>query len=64
MYPKWIANVMVVPKKGGRLRVCVNYTDFNKACLKDSFPLPRIDQIIDATIFTRHDFIPRHIPWI
>ena len=47
-YPKWLANVVVVPKKGGKWRVCVDYTDLNKACLKDSFPLPRIDQIVDA----------------
>ena len=39
---------MVVPKKGGKWRVCVDYTDLNDACPKDSFPLPRIDQIVDA----------------
>ena len=39
---------MVVPKKGGKWRVCVNYTDLNDACPKDSFLLPHIDQIIDA----------------
>ena len=47
-YPKWLANVVVVPKKGGKWRVCVDYTDLNKACPKDSFPLPSIDQIVDA----------------
>ena len=40
---------MVVPKKGGKWRVCVGYTDLNDACPKDSFPLPRIDQIVDAS---------------
>ena len=40
---------MVVPKKGGKWQVCVDYTDLNESYLKDSFPLPRIDQIIDAT---------------
>ena len=48
-YPKWLANVLVVPKKGGRWRVCVDYTNLNEACPKDSFPLPRIDQIVDAS---------------
>ena len=48
-YPKWLANVVVVPKKGGKWRVCVDYTDLNEACLKDSFPLPHIDQIVDVT---------------
>ena len=36
---KWLANVVVVPKKGGKWRVCVDYIDLNEACLKDSFPL-------------------------
>ena len=49
-YPEWLANVVVVPKKGGKWRVCVDYTDLNEACPKDSFPLPRIDQIVDATV--------------
>ena len=47
-YPEWLANVMVVPKKGGKWRVYVDYTDLNDACPKDSFPLPCIDQIVDA----------------
>ena len=50
--PKWLANVVVVPKKGGKWCVCVNFIDLNEACPKDSFPLPCIDQIADAT--TRH----------
>ena len=48
-YPEWLANVVVVPKKGGKWRVCVGYTNLNDACPKDSFPLPRINQIVDAT---------------
>ena len=48
-YPEWLANVVVVPKKGGKWRVCVDYTDLNDACLKDSFSLSRIDQIVDAS---------------
>ena len=48
-YPKWLANVVVVPKKKGKWRVCVDYTNLNDACPKDSFPLPRIDQIVDST---------------
>ena len=46
---------MVVPKKGGKWRVCVDYTDLNEACPKDSFPLPCIDQIVDAT--SGHDIL-------
>ena len=38
--PEWLANVVVVPKKGGKWRVCVDYTNLNEACSKDSFPFP------------------------
>ena len=48
-YPEWLANVVVVPKKGNKLRVCVDYADLNDAYPKDSLPLPRIDQIVDAS---------------
>ena len=41
---------MVVKKKTGKLRVCVDFTDLNKACLKHPFPIPRIDQLVDATV--------------
>ena len=71
-YPKWLANVVVVPKKDGKWRVCVDYIDLNEACLKDSFPLPRIDQIVDSSAghgmllfldgFTRYHQIPMHLP--
>ncbi len=46
-YPQWIANVVPVMKKDGRVRVCVNYRDLNKASLKDDFPLPHIDVLVD-----------------
>ena len=49
-YPQWLANTVVVKKKTGKWRVCVDFTDLNKACLKDPFPMPRIDQLVDATI--------------
>ena len=47
-YAEWLANVVVVPNKGGKWQVCVDYIDLNEACPKDSFPLPHIDQIVDA----------------
>ena len=49
IYPSWLANVVLVKKSNGQWRVCVDFTDLNKACPKDSFPLPRIDQLVDAT---------------
>ena len=48
-YPEWLANTVVVKKKSGKLRVCVDFTDLNKACLKVLYPIPRIDQLVDAT---------------
>ena len=48
-YSEWLANVVVVPKKGGKLRVCIDYIDLNDAFPKDSFPLARIDQIVDVS---------------
>ncbi|KAL5570533.1 hypothetical protein UlMin_027108 [Ulmus minor] len=48
-YPDWIANVILVKKANGNWRVCVDFTDLNCACPKDSFPLPKIDQLVDAT---------------
>ena len=48
-YPEWLANTVVVKKKSRKWRVYVDFIDLNKACLKDLFPMPRIDQLVDAT---------------
>ena len=48
-YPEWLANTIVVKKKSGKWRVCVDFMDLNKACPKNPFPMPRIDQQVDAT---------------
>ena len=48
-YPEWLANVVLVKKANGKWRMCVDFTDLNKACPKDSFPLLRIDQLVDST---------------
>jgi hypothetical protein len=50
IHKKWVANPMFIPKKNTKvLRMCVDYTGLNKACPKDPFLLPRIDQVIDST---------------
>ena len=49
-YPEWLANVVLVKKSNGKWRLCIDFTDINRACPKDSFPLPRIDLIVDATV--------------
>ena len=48
-YPDWLANVMMVKKANGKWRMCVDFTDLNKTCPKDSYPLPRIDQLVNST---------------
>jgi hypothetical protein len=47
-HPTWLANLVLVKKKNGKWRMCVDYTSLNKACPKVPFPLPRIDQIVDS----------------
>ena len=71
-YPEWLANVVVVPKKRGKWRVCVDYADINEVCPKDSFPLPHIDDIVDVAVghrilsfldaFSGYHQIPMHPP--
>ena len=71
-YPCWLANPVLVKKANGKWRTCVDFTDLNKACLKDSFLLPRFDQQVDATIghellsfmdsYSRYNQIPIYLP--
>ena len=49
-YPNWLANVVMVKKANGKWRMCVDFTDLNKACPKDSYPLLRINQLVDSTV--------------
>nr|AAT81681.1 putative retrotransposon protein [Oryza sativa Japonica Group] len=48
-HPEWLANSVLVRKSNGKWRMCVDFTDLNKACPKDDFPLPRIDRLVDST---------------
>uniref|UniRef100_A0A803PL50 Uncharacterized protein n=1 Tax=Cannabis sativa TaxID=3483 RepID=A0A803PL50_CANSA len=48
-YHVWVSNPILVPKPIRKWRRCVDFTKFNKACPKDYFPLPRTDQLVDAT---------------
>jgi hypothetical protein len=47
-YPEWLANTMMVKTTNRKWRMCIDFTDLNKACPKDEFPLPRIDSLIDV----------------
>ena len=48
-YPDWLANIVMVKKANGKWRMCVDFTNLNKACPKDSYPLPWIDALVDST---------------
>ena len=48
-YPDWLANVVMVKKANGKWRMCIDFTDLNKACPKDSYPFPQIDTLVNST---------------
>ena len=48
-YPDWLMNVVIVKKASGKWRMCVDFTNLNKACPKDSYPFPRVDVLVDST---------------
>ena len=48
-YPYWLANVVLFKKASGKWRMCVDFTNLNKACPKDSYPLPQVDILVDST---------------
>jgi len=47
---QWVSSIVVVPKKGNKIRVCVDYMDLDKTSPKQDFPLPHIDVLIDNTM--------------
>jgi hypothetical protein len=49
-FSEWLANVVMVPKKNGKWRMCIDFMILNKACPKDDYPLPRIDTLVDAAV--------------
>ena len=48
-YPDWLANIVMVKKARGKWKMCVDFTDLNKACPKDSYPLLRVNVLVDST---------------
>ena len=49
-YPEWLANTVMVKKANGKWRMCIDFTNLNKACPQDEFPLPRIDSLVDKQL--------------
>ena len=57
-HPDWVANIVPVAKKNGKIRICIDFRDLNEACPKDEFPLPITDVMIDNTCgFERMSFM-------
>lgn len=48
-FSDWLSNIVVVKKKNGKWRVCVDFIDLNRACPKDPFPVLKIDKLVDVT---------------
>lgn len=46
-YPEWLANLVLVKKPNGKWHMCVDFMDFNKACLKDNHPLPSFETLVN-----------------
>ena len=71
-YPSCLANLVLVKKSNGKWRTCVNFIDLNKACPKDSFSFPQINQLVDMTsghqllnfmdAYSRYNQIHMHVP--
>jgi len=47
---KWVSPLVIVPNKNGKWRICVDFSELNKATFRDYFPLPFIDQVLDTLI--------------
>ena len=47
-YPDWLSNLVLVKKKNGKWSVCIDFTNLNEACPKDSYPLLKTDQLVEA----------------
>ena len=61
-YPEWVANIVPIPKKDRKVRICMDYRDLNRASPKDDFPLPHIDVLVDNTAnFALFSFMDGHL---
>jgi hypothetical protein len=50
IYSKWVENLVVVRKKNGEIRLCVDFRNMNKCSLKDNYPLPKMDHILQKVV--------------
>jgi hypothetical protein len=61
---EWLANMVMVPKKNGKWRMCANFTNLNKACPKDDYPLTHIDTLVDAAVRSHARLFLRPSPYL
>ena len=52
-YSEWVSNLVFVRKKTGEIRLCIDFRDLNKASLKDNYPLPKMDHILQRVVRSR-----------
>ena len=62
--PSWLANIVPVKKKGGQIRICVDFRDLNKTCPKDEFSLPNVDILVDAAAGYERFFHYGWLQWV
>ena len=64
-HPQWLSNIVLVKKKNGQIRCCIDFKNLNRICLKDEFPLPNMDLLIDSAARNAMFFImDGWIQWI
>jgi hypothetical protein len=49
-YSKWVANLVPVRKKNGEIRLCVDFRNLNRSSLKDNYPLPNLDHVLEKVV--------------
>ena len=50
-HSKWLENVVPVRKKNGEIRICIDFRNLNRVSLKDNYPLPKMDHILQKVIY-------------
>ena len=49
-FSKWVANLVPVRKKNGEIRLCIDFRNLNKVSMKDNYPLPKMDHILQQVV--------------
>ena len=49
-FSNWVANIVLVRKKNGEIRICMDFQNLNKCSLKDNYPLPKMDHLLQKVV--------------